>query len=264
MYKLLWNFYFWLVFLLLTAVGILLLPFILAAQMLVYSRSLSSSLRRAIRFYGWVLVCQVPFLSPVRVQYRASELPSSAIFVANHNSAIDPYLFGAIPVENSFVTSWPFRIPVYGFFMRLAGYVNAEEGWDAVRSKCKSLLAEGSCVTIWPEGHRSRDKRLGRFKNGAFSLAVETGRPLVPVCILGAGDILSPGERLMSCGEVTLLVLEPVYPEAGLEDEARAVRLLRSRVRGTIEQTLRENGHFVEHADRGCDLAGSVETRNAM
>ncbi|WP_136795698.1 lysophospholipid acyltransferase family protein [Desulfosediminicola ganghwensis] len=264
MKKLIWNVYFWLVFLVLTSVGILLLPSILVTQILLFSRSLPSALRRAIRWYGWVLVCLVPFMSPVRVRYSTRELPESAIFVANHNSAIDPYLFGAIPVENSFVTSWPFRIPVYGFFMRLAGYANAEEGWDAVRSRCKALLDEGSYVTIWPEGHRSRNNQLGRFKNGAFSLAIETGRPLVPVCILGAGKILSPGERLMACGEVTLIVLDPVYPAVDIGDDALAVRQLRSEVHKIIEQTLRENGQFADVDLPGCPLSGPVETSNTM
>lgn len=243
MLKLLWNVYFWSVFLLLTLVGLIILPFVFVLIAVVRKCSPQAALRRAIRLYGWVLTRVVPFAAPVVVEYRsAGRVPSPAIFVANHNSAIDPYLFGMIPVENGFVTSWPFKIPVYNFFMRLAGYVDAREGWDVVRDKCVKLLESGCSVTIWPEGHRARDCRLGRFRNGAFSLAVETGRPIVPVCIIGSGSVLQPGRILMSPGRVKLVVLDPVYPEHG--DGVEIVRDLRRRIREMMAEELDRNDHF--------------------
>jgi 1-acyl-sn-glycerol-3-phosphate acyltransferase len=253
--KLVWNVYFWLVFILFTMAGLVILPFFLLVDMIFAGRSAASSLRRAIRLYGWVLTRIVPVTAPVEVEYESVELPPVSIFVANHNSAIDPYLFGVIPVENGFVTTWPFKIPVYGLFMRLAGYVDARFGWDEVLLQCRKLFDAGSSVTIWPEGHRSRDHRLGRFKNGAFSLAVETGYPVVPVCILGAGAVLPPGSRLMTPGRVKLIVLKPIYADHGA-DSAENVRKLRHKVRSRIEHVLRENDHFVLDGDNGSRTAG--------
>ena len=178
----------------------------------------------------------------MKVEYRSRQLPANMIFVANHNSAIDPYLFGAIARENSFVTSWPFKIPVYGYFMRLAQYANTADGWDEICRKCTLLLEAGSSVTIWPEGHRSRDGRLGRFKNGAFVLAEKTGYPIVPVCILGSGTVLPPGKRLLSPAKVKLLVLDPIYPGNSSEIQER-VRELRIRAYSAIEKELEENGY---------------------
>jgi 1-acyl-sn-glycerol-3-phosphate acyltransferase len=163
--------------------------------------------------------------------------------VANHNSAIDPYLFGAIARENSFVTSWPFKIPLYSYFMKLAQYANSTDGWDEVSKKCVALLEAGSSVTIWPEGHRSRNGKLGRFKNGAFVLAAESGYPIVPVCILGSGDVLPPGERLLTPGKVKLLILDPIFPEKNGEKET-IVRNMRIECHKAICQTLEEHGHF--------------------
>ena len=241
--KLLLNFYFLFAFIVITVVGLIVLPLILLVQIVFFKRTVASGLRRAIRFYGWVLVCIIPFISPVMVEYKNKKLPPAAIFVANHNSAIDPYLFGAINVENSFVTSWPFKIPVYGIFMRFAGYVNSEWGWDIVHEKCRQLLDGGSSVTIWPEGHRSRNGQLGRFKNGAFTLAVETGYPVVPVCILGSGAVLPPGKKMLKGGAVKLIVLSPQFPTNGRDRES-SVRELRNRVNVLMAETLETNGHF--------------------
>lgn len=243
MKKLLFNLYYWAAFTLVTLVGLLLLPGILLVNVLFLGRSLDSAMRRSIRFYGWVLVCVVPFRAPVVIENKGEQFHFPAIIVANHNSAIDPYLFGALPIENCFLTSWPFKIPVYGRFMRLAGYINSQKGWDEVSEKGAELLGAGSSLTIWPEGHRSRDGRLGRFKKGAFALAVETGYPVVPVSILGSGGVLSPGKRFLSPGKVTLILHSPVYPDTH-GDKRQSIIALRDNVRQIIEKTLQENLHF--------------------
>jgi 1-acyl-sn-glycerol-3-phosphate acyltransferase len=241
--KLLLNIYFWSAFLVVTLLGLGILPFFLFVDVALNSRRIDSTLRRAIRIYGWLLVCVVPFFRPVKV-IGVGRIPDGPlIFTANHNSAVDPYLFGAVPVENGFVTSWPFKIPVYGFFMRLAGYANTDEGWEEVSIKCRRLFAAGSSVIIWPEGHRSRDGSLGRFKKGAFKLAVQTGLPVVPVCIAGSGKVLPPGHRLLRPGRIVLYLLDPVYPQAGADPYRESVRM-KKEVRSAIEKQLRAVGQL--------------------
>lgn len=222
-----------------TLVGLAFLPCILFVKVIFLSQKIDSAIRRAIQLYGWFLVCLIPFFKPVRVFYKQKDLPQPAIFVANHTSAIDPYLFGAIAIENSFVTSWPFKIPVYRFFMQRAGYANTEEGWDEVRNKCRKLIKAGSSVTIWPEGHRSRDGSIGRFKGGAFNLAIELGVPIVPVCIVGSGRVLPPGQIMLSPGQVELHVLNPMFAEQSGDDYEDS-RRLKKRVRFALEETLQK------------------------
>ena len=201
-------------------------PFFIAFKIVFKSSSLGSAVRELIRLYGWVLVRLSSLSIRVEVENRAGILPLPVVFVANHNSSIDPYLFGLIACENAFVTSWPFRIPIHNLVMRMAEYIDARGGWSELERQGKGLLDKGCSVTIWPEGHRSRDGRLQRFRKGAFKLAVAADRPVVPVCIIGSGEILPPGRRLFSPGCIRIVILPPVISSAEEDAEARAILLM--------------------------------------
>ena len=175
----------------------------------------------------------------VKLVDRSGGFPIPVIFTPNHASSIDPYLFGLIPVENAFVTSWPFKIPVYSLMMRMAGYIDSRKGWQELKSRGSRLLESGCSLIIWPEGHRSRDGRLGRFKNGAFMLACRTATAVVPVYIKGSGQVLPPGKRYIRPGEVEVVLLPPIHPSgAGLPrkngEDADCVSSLKQAVYSAI------------------------------
>lgn len=240
MKKLLLNIYIWGMFIIVTLLTLILFPLFILVYFCFYGRAMDAAIRFGILLYGWMLVRAVPFFAPIQVESR-EKLIQPAIFVANHNSAIDPYLFGALPINASFVTTWPFKIPIYCWFMRMAKYVNADEGWEQVSRKCAELLRRGTSVIIWPEGHRSRDGRLGRFKNGAFAIAVETGYPLQPVYIIGSRKFLPPEQAVLSPSRIKLILLDPIYPEKNDNQEEEIIRL-RKMVKDVIEKTLEMYG----------------------
>ena len=78
-----------------------------------------------------------------------------------------------------------FRVPVVGWNMWLNDYVPVLRGdRESIREmmdRCRAHLARGAPVMIFPEGTRSRDGRLGSFKDGAFRLAIEAGCPVIPI-----------------------------------------------------------------------------------
>jgi 1-acyl-sn-glycerol-3-phosphate acyltransferase len=53
----------------------------------------------------------------------------------------------------------------------------------AALDRCRTLLAAGHSLLVFPEGTRARTGRLGRFKNTAFRVALEAGVPVVPVIV---------------------------------------------------------------------------------
>lgn len=229
-------------FLLTTLTGCILAPLILLANILVFKLDTGYLVRRGIQIYGWIIVRVIPFMAPVTIEDRSGGLETPAIFVPNHNSSVDPYLFGMLPLDNSFVTSWPFRIPLYNFFMKHAGYINSTRGWHHVHEQGCHLIAKGCSLIIWPEGHRSRTGKLGRFKNGAFRLALATGRPVVPVCIIGSHQILPPGSRLLNPARIRMVILPPIKT-SGLEPSPETIQMIREQTHQEISEELASNNH---------------------
>ncbi|MFP3982306.1 MAG: lysophospholipid acyltransferase family protein [Desulfurivibrionaceae bacterium] len=241
--KLFFNIYFWPLFVLITLISFFCIPLITAANFFFHFWAQDKAFRNGIRIYGQVIIKIASVMAPVEVEDRSGGLSLPAIFVANHNSSADPFLFGALPFENSFVTSWPFRIPFYRWAMKQAGYIDANKGWEnLVREGCR-LFNRGSSLIIWPEGHRSPEAELQRFRSGAFRLALETGRPIVPVCILGSGDLLPPGRRLLNPVPVKLIIYPEIPPER-YANASQAHKMLGEEVRDIIQKEIRGAGEL--------------------
>ncbi len=226
-------------FIFVTVAGLFILPFFVLFLSFLKCRTFDHSLRWAITFYGWFLVRAVPFFAPVKVEYRSGKLPLPCILAANHSSALDPYLFGILFINATFITSWPFKIPVYGPLMRLAGYISAGEGWDSISRRGSQLLNSGVSLIMWPEGHRSRNGRLGPFKKGAFALSALTGYPVVPVCIKGAGRLMAPGKHMLTPCRIKMVMLDPIYPDSR-KDSRQEITEMRDKAFNLIREELLE------------------------
>ncbi|MEN8189249.1 MAG: lysophospholipid acyltransferase family protein [Thermodesulfobacteriota bacterium] len=230
--KVLFNIYFWPMFVLVTIIGVLVVSSGMAIYSLTGKKNEAVLLRRSIKVYGQILIRWIPFFGPVTLveNENLKAVPAKAIFVTNHCSAVDPYCFAVVPGDFSFLTSWPFKIPVYKWFMKKAQYLDSRQGWSEVQRQGTELLNRGCSLLIWPEGHRSRDGNIGKFQNGAFRLACETGYPVVPIFISGSGKLLPPGQRFLTPSRVRLKILKtchPSHPSTSKKD----VTILRDQVR---------------------------------
>jgi len=154
------------------------------------------------------------------------------IIVANHQSTIDiPCLFGLpLPMKLS-ARGGIFRVPVMGHFLRWSGQVDT----DAFFEQAKAALEGGYSVAVFPEGSRSVDGEVQRFRSGAFKLAVDTGTPILPVAMDGAQSILCKRHYIAMhwWAVVDVLVMEPI--EAG--DDPKA---LSATTRGQIIDALQD------------------------
>ncbi len=92
-------------------------------------------------------------------------------------------------------------------------------------AEIERLLASGWSVLIFPEGTRSRDGEMAPFKPGIGLLATRTGRPVVPVRIVGLHDVLAPGRVIPRRRRVEVRFGEPLTAAAGEEARAFTARL---------------------------------------
>ncbi len=237
MKQFLFNIYFWPCFFAVTAIGVVLTWTAAMIMKLFRYQDVDRFVRAAIMIYGLVIVRIIAFMVPIRLTDRSGGFPSPAIFVSNHCSSIEPYLFALLHLQIAFITNWPFRIPVYSTFMRWAGYINAEDGWDRVLEAGKRLISRGCSLVVWPEGHRSRDCRIRRFRNGAFYLSCELDCAIVPVCMKGTGKAMPPGSRFLNPVPVEMVLLPPIKPQ-GREDRIRCIYNLKHSVKRAIEAEL--------------------------
>ena len=88
--------------------------------------------------------------------------------------------------------------------------------WRALR------IRGGTSVAVFPEGTRSREGTVGRFKRGSFLLALEAGVPVVPVSLCGVKRV-APGGLRVRGGRVRLLVHPPVATAGRGTEQAGAL-----------------------------------------
>lgn len=200
-----------------TIVGVVIFPFGFLFMRLILRDSTALATRRCIWIYGriWQMITSlfVRFVQP-EIKSRPFDVPG--IIVVNHRSFLDTYCMNMMPVSDICfaVRAWPFQIPIYNFFMRLAGYINIENySWEKALSISRLNLKNGSFILFFPEGHRNYGEKLTRFYSGAFKMAIENQVPVIPICLTGTQDLLPPGRYFLKPAKIKMKILEPIFPK---------------------------------------------------
>lgn len=167
----------------------------------------------------------------------------AVILMSNHQSYSDvPALF-FLPAQFKWLADVDlFRIPVFGWSMRMAGYIPVRRGdpRQGLRSleRAKRTLAQGISVLIFPEGTRSHTGVFGRFQTGGFRLAAQAHVPIVPVVVSGTRQLLRRGSWVFQMGSrVQIEVLPAIPPPRDL----RSVHEMARRVRAEMAVVYRRN-----------------------
>jgi 1-acyl-sn-glycerol-3-phosphate acyltransferase len=163
------------------------------------------------------------------------------IIVPNHVTYADPVLV-SIPVRRRVhYMAWNALFGVRGLawlIRRLRAFpVEIESADPRATREALRLLQGGEAVMIFPEGGRSLDGRIQRFKPGAFRLACAVGVPLLPVTIAGGHEAWPPGRTLPRPGKLTITYHPLITPRAS-DDVKRAARTLAPEVRDVVASAL--------------------------
>lgn len=162
------------------------------------------------------------------------------VIVLNHTSGVDIIAAYKIPLNFRWVSKREvFRIPFFGPMLLVHGDIPIERGNAAaamakVIHEGKIWLGRGASVAIFPEGTRSKDGEIHRFKAGAFSLAKEAGVEILPVVMTGTASMFR-GWRMNWTNRIRIRVL----PAVGVGEAAEMdVKELAQEVQGRMAAAL--------------------------
>jgi len=157
-----------------------------------------------------------------------------AVFIFNHQSNLDPLIVGRL-IEHDFTSvgkkaaqNDP-RVFLAARVMDVT-YIDRSDT-DSAKQSVMALgdkIAAGTSVMLAPEGTRMPTQKLGRFKKGAFHLAMAAKVPIVPIVLRNTGTLMAPGASLMHAGTADVAVLEPIstadWTAESLDARVEAVR----------------------------------------
>ena len=140
-------------------------------------------------------------LLPIKVTGRENVDPKqSYVFVANHQSFLDVFaVYGWLPNNFKWLMKKEIRrVPFVGTACAVAGhiFVDRSNPRAALQSmeKVKKELVDGISTVIFPEGTRTKTGEIGRFKQGAFKIAMDMELPVVPITLNGFYKAMPSGQ----------------------------------------------------------------------
>lgn len=185
----------------------------------------------------WVFLINVKVIGSENIDKK-----TSYIFVANHQGAFDIFTIYGFLGHNF---KWLMKKSLEKIFLVGAACKNAkhifvdDSNIAAIKttiSQAQDTLKDGMSLVIFPEGSRSWDGKMIPFKRGAFMLAGEFNKPVVPLTIEGSFDRLPRFGLSVSPGRITLTIHHPIFPgEKGFN-----TKQLMAQCRVEIEKGLKE------------------------
>ena len=186
-------------------------------------------------------------LAAAGVKVRVTGLPAltpgaTYVFVANHQSLYDvPVLFASLPYQLRIIAKESLgSTPFVGWHLRRTGHIlvnRRNPDREAILARWRNLVTSGLSLIIFPEGTRSADGHVSRFKSGSFMLALQAGLPVVPLSVSGTRGVVPKGGFVVRPGLVTLTVHPPIDARAragAAEPTAADARAFAAEVRAIV------------------------------
>lgn len=186
---------------------------------------------------GWARCWLRPAGVRLEVVGRERIRPGAAyIVVSNHQSNLDPMVhLAALRIPMRFLAMRElFDLPVLGAVLRRLGMIEVDRSdpdGRAIAEGTARALSAGTSVLVYPEGGTAGDGVVGRFRSGAFRLAIAHAAPVLPVATSGTRDVWPTDRNAIRSAAVRVVVGEPIAT-SGLSDTD--VAALRDTVRAWI------------------------------
>lgn len=147
------------------------------------------------RVWMWLYLRLIgcPLLVKGKEQFDSN---TNYVVVCNHNSLMDvPVSTPFMPRANKTIAKKSFaKIPLFGWIYSFGSVLvdrKSDESRRRSYEEMKKMLAIGLDMVIYPEGTRNRTSDpLKSFYDGAFKLAVDTGKPILPTVLFNTKKVL--------------------------------------------------------------------------
>jgi 1-acyl-sn-glycerol-3-phosphate acyltransferase len=151
--------------------------------------------------HAWMRVFLTLIGCPLRLKGKRNfEKGKTYVVVSNHNSLMDvPLTTPFIPGANRTIAKKSMaKIPLFGWIYTRGSVLvdrNSDESRRRSYEKMKGTLVQGLHMVIYPEGTRNRSNDpLKSFYDGAFKLAVDTKKEIIPTLIFNTRKVLPPNK----------------------------------------------------------------------
>ncbi|NNC82315.1 MAG: 1-acyl-sn-glycerol-3-phosphate acyltransferase [Flavobacteriales bacterium] len=138
------------------------------------------------------------------------------VFASNHESHMDTQsIYMNYPKNLHFIAKKELKYtPIVGWVIAALGMIFIDrknrERAQASLTKAAGLIRNGKNVISFPEGTRTKDGDIKRFKKGLFALALEAGVDVVPVAVSGAREVMASGSMVIHPGPIHIAFGSPV------------------------------------------------------
>lgn len=215
----------------------------------IFPRRRPAMIRSWMRLHGRITFVMTRWLANVRLTVRGTLPPESCVVVMNHQSVFDIPLAvrltpGPYPIIPTRIR-YKYGLPGISPLGRLAGFPYLVQGRVLKRTELAALTEAAALVArgertlvIFPEGHRTRDGRIGRFmRSGLRILLPRARRPVYCVVADGMADVRTIADMLFRFADthIRAVVLGPFPPP----DEGTVepfIDMLQERMTAALEE----------------------------
>ena len=181
-------------------------------------------------------------LIPIKVTGEENVDPKqSYVFVANHQSFLDVFaVYGWLPNNFKWLMKKEIRkVPFVGTACAVAGhiFVDRSNPRAALQSMdhIKKELVDGISTVIFPEGTRTKTGEMGRFKQGAFKIAMDMGLPVVPLSLGGFFKAMPSGQAFANPRACVSLHIGKPIDISQFNDINEAMEYLREQIASGLQ-----------------------------
>ncbi|MDG5786112.1 lysophospholipid acyltransferase family protein [Evansella sp. AB-P1] len=168
----------------------------------------------------------------------------TCIIICNHQGNFDiPILLGSLDRKLGFISKVEVKkLPVIRSWMKHLHcvFIDRKNRRQSIQAIIEGVnnLKDGHDLVIFPEGTRSKGKKMAPFKKGSIKLATRSKATILPVTIDGSYLVMEENGGIIRPNDVNLYISKPIrlHQEADGMDENELKDIVQQTIEGKIRK----------------------------